>query len=266
MSTTTIEAEGGLNTERAIALLSRRPVENAWAIQDLSRFSDASKLYFVEDEQGLASSTSRATRRPVAAHPHSSLAAAPMPSKTLLEKHLPAGAWIMRETPADLAPVVRQLVPQAVVYPMRRMEVTRHSFKTAAMSFPTRQLVEADAGALAAFYGDPEGAAHGYKHWLRGGYVYGAFHGDSLGAIATAIVRSADAWILVGIETRRDLRGKGLGTAVTAAMTASALEQTKTVWLTVATENASALAVYHKLGFKDREERVWIDNGTGVGP
>lgn len=266
MASMKISTADASNTPRALALLTSRPVENAWAIQDLSRFADSSKFYFVEAEGEL-------TYLLVSGHPSTQrgaptviLGGNPEIIAPLLTRHLPDGPWVMRETPSALAPIVQKVAPQAIVHRMRRMQLTGDAFKPGAGRFSTRKLGESDAMSLAAFFGDTTGGAHGYRHWLRGGFVFGAFDGDVLGAIATAIVRSADAWVLVGIETRNDLRGKGLGTAVTAAITATALEHTKTVSLTVAAENSAAVAVYRKLGFSDCEDRVWIDHQTGIGP
>lgn len=266
MTTSAIKTADASNTEHVLSLLGRHPVQNAWAIQDLSRFAGASKLHFVEDGGSLTYlliSGHPSTRRGA---PTIILGGRPEAAAPLITAHLPATPWIMRETPSTFAPLVQKAAPQAVVSRMRRMEVTRESFKPTAARYPTRKLVEDDATSLAEFFGDTSGSAHGYKYWLRDGYVFGAFDGDKLGAIATAIVQSAEAWVLVGIETRKDLRGKGLGSAVTAAMTAAGLERVKTVSLTVATDNAPALAVYRKLGFLEREERLWVDNGTGVAP
>ena len=75
-----------------------------------------------------------------------------------------------------------------------------------------------------------------------------------------------EGWSLVSIKTREDYRRKGLGLEITSALCSRAFNQVSTVELTVLSDNAPAIALYKKLGFKLKEERVWIDCGSGSKP
>ena len=75
-----------------------------------------------------------------------------------------------------------------------------------------------------------------------------------------------EAWHIVAVETHPAHRGRGLATDVTAGVVAAALEQTSNVSLTVVCDNAPAIRVYEKLGFRPAEKVVWIDCGAGSSP
>jgi ribosomal protein S18 acetylase RimI-like enzyme len=55
---------------------------------------------------------------------------------------------------------------------------------------------------------------------------------------------------LGNITTHPDHRGRGLGTAVTAALCKHLLDSTETIGLNVKTDNAPAIHTYRKLGFE----------------
>jgi ribosomal protein S18 acetylase RimI-like enzyme len=84
-----------------------------------------------------------------------------------------------------------------------------------------------------------------------------------MGSIFCAV---PEGWSLVGIKTREDFRRKNLGIEVTSALCSQAFNQVGAVQLTVLSDNAPAIALYKKLGFEIKEERVWIDCGSGSKP
>ncbi len=87
---------------------------------------------------------------------------------------------------------------------------------------------------------------------LNDGVFFGVWEGQELVAAAgTHIVDPAESVAAIGnVYTRRDRRGKGLGTAVTGAVVAELLGQRiRTIALNVAQTNAAALRTYERLGF-----------------
>jgi ribosomal protein S18 acetylase RimI-like enzyme len=53
---------------------------------------------------------------------------------------------------------------------------------------------------------------------------------------------------------------------ITSALCSKAFASASHVELTVLSDNQPAIALYKKLGFELKEERVWIDCGSGAKP
>jgi RimJ/RimL family protein N-acetyltransferase len=106
----------------------------------------------------------------------------------------------------------------------------------------------------------------GMTQWLPAGSVasgiyYGIRRGGRLvSAAGTHVISRAYGIAAVGnVFTHRDSRGKGLGKQVTSAVTAELLESVDQVVLNVHADNASAVAVYRALGYREYtyfEERL----------
>ena len=75
--------------------------------------------------------------------------------------------------------------------------------------------------------------------------------GLAIAAAGTHLVAPLESVAAVGnIYTRRDRRGRGLGTAVTAAVTAELRRRgVRTIGLNVNQRNATAIGLYERLGF-----------------
>ena len=88
---------------------------------------------------------------------------------------------------------------------------------------------------------------------LERGMYYGVRKNKELVAIAGTHVVAAGEGVgcLGNIYTRRDRRGRGLSTQVTAAVTAHLLTlKLQTIALNVRENNAAAIRVYERLGFQ----------------
>jgi len=74
----------------------------------------------------------------------------------------------------------------------------------------------------------------------------------SIVAAAGTHVRSRDAGIAAvgNVLTRTQFRERGLGTSVTSAVTAAALEDHRDVVLNVRDANTTAIAIYERLGYR----------------
>jgi ribosomal protein S18 acetylase RimI-like enzyme len=115
-----------------------------------------------------------------------------------------------------------------------------------------RRMVEDDLPALLSFY---EAAYPG--NWfdprmIETGQYYGLWRDKTLVSVAGVHVYSPaqDVAALGNITTLPELRGRGLGTAVTAALCRSLRQQVGTIGLNVRADNAAAIACYKKIGFR----------------
>jgi ribosomal protein S18 acetylase RimI-like enzyme len=138
---------------------------------------------------------------------------------------------------------------------MWRMALDPARFRPASAD-GVQPLTLADLSALERLYAD--GAAAGEApdffdpDMLRRGVFFGIWEGDELIAAAgTHLVAPAESVGAVGnVYTRRDRRGRGLGSRVTSAVTAELLRRSlRTVALNVNQRNAVAIRVYERLGY-----------------
>ena len=182
-----------------------------------------------------------------------------------LFQHLPKVPFVIRETRASIIHKIQPLVPQAEVYLEQRMDLLKENFKSP-NQIKARRLTEDDAKALARFQGAPPQAAEGMKFWIRGAVIMAIFECDMIVSMGTTIVRTAAVWHLAGIETLPEFRKKGYATDVVAALSVEAFKSVSCVSLTVLKNNSPAIKTYANLGFQMKEDRVWIDNGTGSKP
>lgn len=118
------------------------------------------------------------------------------------------------------------------------------------------RLGPADYEALASLYADGDAAGERPLFFdaamLRHGVYYGICESGVLVAAAgTHVLAEQEGVAGIGnVYTRRDRRGSGLGSEVTAAVTAELLRRrVGTVALNVSENNAAAIRVYERLGF-----------------
>jgi RimJ/RimL family protein N-acetyltransferase len=136
---------------------------------------------------------------------------------------------------------------------MLRMRLDRAAFAPPPPAARVRRLVAGDAAELNRLY-----AMEGEGIWYSGrqieeGLYYGALQRDRLIAAAGTHIHSVSQRVgVVGnVFTHPDFRGHGLGTAVTAAVSARLLEQADLVVLSVDPANRTARRVYERLGYVD---------------
>lgn len=120
-----------------------------------------------------------------------------------------------------------------------------------------RRIGPDDAGALDALYrhaADPGEAVVAFSPWqIAHGCFYGVWDSGALIAAAgTHVWSQAESVAAIGnVFTLPEHRGRGLASACTTAVAAAALDAgLQTVVLNVRTNNAPAIHVYEKLGFR----------------
>ncbi|MGH2450134.1 MAG: GNAT family N-acetyltransferase [Candidatus Limnocylindria bacterium] len=81
---------------------------------------------------------------------------------------------------------------------------------------------------------------------------FGIYQGGALAAAAGTHVRSEEGGVAAvgNVLTRLPYRGRGMATSVTSAVTEAALERHRDIALNVRQENAPAIAVYRRLGYR----------------
>ncbi len=95
--------------------------------------------------------------------------------------------------------------------------------------------------------------------------VFGVFEGR-LVSVASVVVSFSKIAVVMGVETRKEFRRRGYGTAVVSAATREALNNSKSCLLGVASDNEEAKGLYRRLGYTKVSEEVWVDVGTGLSP
>lgn len=135
--------------------------------------------------------------------------------------------------------------------PMWKMALDAGNFKPVAMDGATR-LSWRDVPDLQALYALGGGDAFSPDEIERGVF-YGLREADRLIAVAGTHVVSDNGHIaaLGNVMTHPNQRGRGLATKVTSAVIAELIKRgVSTIGLSVSRENAAAIRVYEKLGFK----------------
>ncbi len=87
---------------------------------------------------------------------------------------------------------------------------------------------------------------------------YGVFINDKLVSVARTYVRTPHVWVVGGVFTHPDFRGRGFAKAVTAAVTREALLSGAYALLHVREDNYPAIRVYRRVGYELIGRRVWV--------
>lgn len=134
---------------------------------------------------------------------------------------------------------------------MLRMQLSREDFTPPAANPAVRRLTEADAFELNRLYNE-ESSRYTGRQIVEGVY-FGAYHrGWLIAAAGTHIYSKREGVAVIGnVFTHQDFRGRGLGTAVTAAVAAHLLQSCDLIVLNVDPANRTARHVYEQLGFRE---------------
>ena len=243
--------------------LKKSPIEFAWVIEYLEKWQEGSATFATESPRGL--SFVHRSGHPSQRGAQTFILSDKGGELDPLLSNLPETGFTIRETSSDLLPKLKNYISGAQVYYEQRMDVTRESFKPFSSEL-VRRLVETDALALTHFQGAPPQALENMKNWIRGATILGIFENDQLISMGSTFNKSRDAWNIVSIRTLPAFQRKGFARYVTSALVHLALEQTKTVSLTVLKDNSAAISCYDQLGFVPAGDRIWINKGTHSKP
>jgi len=175
---------------------------------------------------------------------------------------------IVAIVPEAVGAQVREALHPVVAYSVLRLVADPSESVPTAPSSPVRPVGVLDAVRLRAWAGSED-------HPLTRGYrtydpalhaVWAAFEGERIVGTAAAGVRLPDIWVLNGIYVDPAARGRGYGTALTAAVMTAARQMGARPTLYVREDNAPARRVYERLGFRVLDRLTWIDAGAGRPP
>jgi ribosomal protein S18 acetylase RimI-like enzyme len=123
-----------------------------------------------------------------------------------------------------------------------------------------RRLAGRDRGLLSTFT-EPDSPMHAGYGRLDPDLepVWGAFEGERLAGVAHAPVTLPFLWVISGVYTRPEFRGRGVAQAVTAALCRQAEAAGAMAGLFVREENLAARRAYEKLGFQPVGRKLWFD-------
>jgi ribosomal protein S18 acetylase RimI-like enzyme len=156
----------------------------------------------------------------------------------------------------ELLPVIERRYTVRAVTPMWRMVLEPATFSGTTPDNVAR-LTTHDFDALEALYADGAATHEAPDFFIRPQLERGVFYGVPDGVALTAaggthLVSSSFSLGAIGnVYVRADWRGRGLGRAVTAAVAAELLQMgIQTIALNVKQENATAIHMYERLGFR----------------
>jgi len=148
----------------------------------------------------------------------------------------------------------------AEVFEFYDMVADEQSFKPYSGSVAIRRLGLEDMDsfmALKRVQGREVGREEAAKMILRGRY-YGAYVDGILAAIAGRYIALPEVWVIGDVYVHPDYRGRGLGKAVTSAITRDAVASGAAALLHVDVNNAPAINLYKDLGYRILRKRIWI--------
>ena len=186
-----------------------------------------------------------------------------------LIKYAPKTRFIMH-APPTLLPAIKRSFPDAKHYVENWMLVKRGQANLFRSKFVRRLQSNKDASELAMLLSAqkdrPRGIAKKYIDWIGKMPVYGVFVNDELVSYAGSFLQLPEVWMIGGVYTDPNDRGKGYATLATSAVTEEALRNAETAALFVRSDNYSAIKVYEKIGYRKIGEKLWVDVGTGLRP
>ncbi len=156
----------------------------------------------------------------------------------------------------EILPLIKARYDVLPESPMWRMVLDPAAFR-APKANEAVSLSRADLPALLQLYADGEASGESPDFFspqmLAQGVFFGVREGEALvSAAGTHVFTPSQSVGTVGnVYTRRDRRGRGLGSQVTQRVTAELLRLgLRTIVLNVAQPNAAAIRVYERLGFR----------------
>lgn len=186
-----------------------------------------------------------------------------------LVNHAPESRFVMH-APRNLRPTLRKRFPDAKYYVEDWMLVKKVEASFFKSRLTRRLHSEDDASLLAKLLSTrkdrPVGTVQQCRDWIGKMPVYGVFISDKVVSYASSFLQLPEVWMIGGVYTHPNHRGKGYATLATSAVTESALENAETAALFVRSDNYAAVRAYEKIGYRKVGEKLWVDVGTGLRP
>ena len=188
--------------------------------------------------------------------------------KKLIE-YAPENRFIMHTAP-NLLPMIKRKFPDAKHYMENWMLVKKGQVKVFTSKSVRKLSTKEDASKLAnllsTYENRPKTTAEKCMNSISKMPTYGVFVNGELVSYAGSFIQLPQVWMIGGVYTHPEYRGKGYATLATSAVTEEALKNAESAALFVRSDNYPAIGAYEKIGYKKIGEKVWIDVGTGLKP
>ncbi len=160
--------------------------------------------------------------------------------------------------------LISSQVRATAIYTNNIMLVRRGEEKLARLN-PSSKLSAENALEYSEFFSPPL-PTEWCKERLEKDSIFGIISDGKIVSIASAVAKMPKASVVMSVETRPEYRGRGYATLTTSAATEEALKHSEVAVLYVRSNNAQAIQIYEKLGYRKIGEEAWIDVGTGLVP
>jgi RimJ/RimL family protein N-acetyltransferase len=245
--------------------LERDPVKNLYAIWNLTRDPDNTKLYsrfegnrmlgYLLQYSGLS-------------HPMAILEAESEEIGSKLMDVLPWKKFAILVSPARYN-IVAERYRSIWSCLENELSLTDSPISSVSSEYEPVKIPSTEAEKLLDFYPRQTAGSRslaGYEKWLSNQTVYGIFVNGKIVCVAGTYIESRHGWMLGGLYTHPRYRGLGLGTTVTSALTIEALKRSQRAIAYVESTNKASLRILEKLGYQKTRDIMFADIGTGVRP
>ncbi len=264
-----VQATHRLAPEEIAPFLPENPIDHAFALYDQERFPERVRFHLLREGSRLVAYLLVWLGDPAVPEVHWLGADA---QSDLLALALPPRPFVLN-APPGVEPLVQRHRGPARSYPLEVL--LRPSRRPLPPSDPGVEVREVLPREREELRGLPAWAANLPPQSLMGPpppggpRLVGAFLPGSRGpplAVARTLVELPGLWILGGIFTDPEKRGRGFGRAATRSLLASAQRVGADSALYVRADNFPARALYTELGFQRHHSLLWLDAGSGQAP
>lgn len=186
-----------------------------------------------------------------------------------LVEYAPEDHFIMH-TPPNIVPKVTAKYPYAKTYLEDWMLIKRGKPEVPESDLVRRLDSRRDAAQLAKLMASrkerPENSEEECADMIRKMPIYGVFIDGKIVSYAGSFIQLPQIWMIGGVYTHPDFRGKGYATLATLAVTKEALSKASVAALFARSDNAPALRAYYNIGYRKIGNKMWVDIGTGLMP
>ena len=264
-----VEPTPRVSPKEIAPFLPGNPIDHAFALYDQQRFPERVRFELLREGPRLVAYLLVWLGDPAVPEVHWLGADAP---NELLAQALPPRPFVLNAPPGVEA-LVQRLRGPLRSYPLEVL--LRPSARPLPPPDPTLEVREVLPEEREALRGLPAWEANLPPEALTGPAppggprLVGAYPAGARGppvAVARTLVELPGLWVLGGIFTDPDHRGRGFGRAVTRSLVASAQRVGADSALYVRADNAPARALYAELGFQHHHPLLWLDAGSGQTP
>ena len=187
------------------------------------------------------------------------------PAEALL--HLLPAKAVLTISP-DFKGMIAKEVRYDAIYPNDIMVVGRgeEKLRSPGLAMRLAREHEVEYSTFGSSFNAPRVPLDWTRERLDNDIVFGAFSEGRLASVASVVAWLPQMALIMGVETKKEFRGRGLGGAVVSAAVQEALRRSKLCSLFVRSDNNVALGLYRALGFWKVGEELWVDIGTGMVP